>query len=61
MAAAERDTSLSALVKAYLTELGSQESEGERLKRQEREIRGRITAFRASDRLSRDEVHGRSR
>ena len=61
VAAAERDTSLSALVKAYLTELGSQESEGERLKRQEREIRGQITAFRASDRLSRDEVHGRSR
>ena len=59
VAAAERDTSISALVKAYLQQLASQETETERLKRQEREIRSQITAFTASERLSRDELHGR--
>ena len=61
VAAAERDTSVSALVKAYLEQLASHETEAERLKRQEREIRNQITAFRASDRLSRDELHSRGR
>jgi len=61
MIAAERDTSVSALVKRFLIELAGGESETERLKRKERELRARITAFRASDRLSRDEVHGRSK
>jgi hypothetical protein len=60
MAAAERDTSVSALVKAYLEQLASHETEIERLKRQEREIRSRIEAFKASDQLSREELHGRS-
>ncbi len=58
--AARRDTSVSALVKGFLDELGSEEGQVERLKRQERELRERITAFRASDRLSRDEVHRRA-
>jgi uncharacterized protein YdaU (DUF1376 family) len=57
--AAERDTSVSALVKRFLLELGSGESEAERLKREERLLRERITAFRAADRLSRDDVHSR--
>jgi len=57
--AAQRDTSVSALVKRFLLELGSGESEAERLKRQERELRERITDFDASDRLSRDDVHRR--
>ena len=61
VAAAERDTSLSALVKAYLKQLVSPESEFERLKREEREIRNQIVSFSASDRLSREELHGRSR
>ena len=60
VAAAERDTSLSALVKAYLRQLVSEESEFERLKREEREIRSQIVNFTASDRLSREEIHGRS-
>jgi phage shock protein A len=60
VAAAERDTSLSALVKAYLEQLASHETEVERLKRQEREIRSRIESFSASDKLSRDELHSRS-
>jgi uncharacterized protein YdaU (DUF1376 family) len=59
MIAAQRDTSVSALVKRFLLELGSRETETERLKREERALRGRITAFRASDRLSRDELHRR--
>jgi phage shock protein A len=59
MAAAQRDTSVSALVRGFLTELGSGESETERLKRQERALRERITNFDASDRLSREEIHNR--
>ena len=59
MIAAQRDTSVSALVKRFLRDLGSGESETERLKRQERELRERITDFDASDRLSRDDVHRR--
>lgn len=59
MIAAERETSISALVKRFLTELGSGESEAERLKKEERALRERITKFRASDRLSRDDLHRR--
>ena len=57
--AAQRDTSVSALVKRYLVDLGSGEGREERLKREERALRERITAFRACDRLSRDDVHDR--
>lgn len=59
MIAAQQDTSVSALVKRFLIELGSGETETERLKRQERELRECITDFDASDRLSRDDVHRR--
>jgi uncharacterized protein YdaU (DUF1376 family) len=59
MIAAQRDTSVSALVKGFLVELASGESESERLKRQERALRERLAAFRASDRLPRDDIHGR--
>ena len=61
VAAAERDTSVSALVKAYLEQLASHETEIERLKRQELEIRSQIAAFNAADRLSREDLHSRSR
>ena len=57
MVAAQRDTSVSALVKRCLLDLASGESETERLKRQERELRERIAEFDASDRLSREDVH----
>lgn len=60
MIAAERDTSLSALVKDYLIALGSGESEAERLIREERALREKIKSFRASDRVSRDTLHDRS-
>ncbi len=59
MKAAERDTSVSALVKRFLTELASGESDAERLKREERELRARIVTFRASDRLLREDAHER--
>lgn len=59
VAAAERDTSVSALVKQFLNDLASSESEAVRLKRLEREIREKITDFRAGDQLSRDELHRR--
>lgn len=45
MIAAERDTSLSALVKDYLVALGSGESAGERLLREERALREQIKSF----------------
>jgi predicted transcriptional regulator len=59
MIAAQRDTSVSALVRRFLLDLASGESESERLKRKERELRERITDFDASDRLPRDDVHRR--
>jgi plasmid stability protein len=57
--AAEQNTSVSALVKRFLTEVAARESELDRLKREERELRDRITSFRAADRLTRDDVHRR--
>ena len=59
MKAAERDTSVSALVKAYLVDLGAGESEFERLKREERGLRERVIDFTAADRLAREDVHRR--
>ena len=59
--AAERDTSVSALVRQFLVDLAAGESESERLKREERALREKITEFRASDRMSREEVHERKR
>jgi plasmid stability protein len=58
--AAELDTSVSALVRRYLSELSTSETEAERLKRLERELRSSVPAgFRAADRLGRDQVHER--
>lgn len=59
IAAAERGTSLSALVRGYLENLGSGESESDRLKKAERALRAQIKGFRAGDRLSRDALHER--
>jgi hypothetical protein len=58
--AAERDTSVSALVKGFLLELAAGETDIERLKREERALRDRISTFRAADRLPREQVHERS-
>jgi plasmid stability protein len=57
--AAERETSLSALVRQFLTELAAEESSTTRLAREERELRARIDVFTARDRMSRDDVHQR--
>jgi hypothetical protein len=59
MVAAERDTSLSALVKGFLKQLGSGESETDRLKKQERVLREQIKTFSARDRISRNELYDR--
>jgi hypothetical protein len=61
MQAAALDTSVSALVKRYLTELGAGETRFQRLKRLQHELLGHVPAdFRASERLTRDQVHERS-
>ena len=59
--AAERDSSVSAMVREYLRDVANAETEFERLKREEAEIRSTITGFSASDRLSREELHERKR
>ena len=60
MRAAELGTSVSALVRRFLTELGSAETEFQRRKRREYELRRRISAdFRATDNLTREQVHER--
>jgi len=59
--AAERDTSVSALVKEFLVELASEEPSSLKLEREQRELRARIRTFTASNRLSRDEAHRRER
>ena len=59
--AAERDTSVSALVREFLNELASNESEFEQLKRRELELRARIANFSADDRLPRDALYERRR
>jgi hypothetical protein len=51
-------TSVPALVRRYLTELGAGETEFQRRKRREAELRARVhQVFRGDDNLSRDQVH----
>jgi hypothetical protein len=57
--AAQRGTSVAALVGQYLTELAASGSDYERLKHEEQELRARIRGFSAADRLSRDAAHER--
>jgi len=57
--AAERDTSVSALVREFLLELGESESDFERRRRLQSQILASIHSFRAGGRLGRDEVHDR--
>lgn len=60
IAAAERETSLSAMVRGFLMTLGQEESESERLKRLQKEVLSTVRRFRAGDRLTRDQVHQRN-
>lgn len=57
--AAERDTSVSAMVRELLVKLGEEESDFERRKRLQGDVIASIGDFRAGDRLSRDEAHQR--
>ena len=57
--AAERDTSVSRMVREFLGQLGDEESSFERLARQEREIRARIKNFSAAPLLPREELYDR--
>ena len=60
VAAAQRDTSLSALVVTYLERLSGRMDEIARLEALQQEVQAEIGQFRASDRLGRDEVHDRA-
>jgi plasmid stability protein len=60
IAAAERDTSVSALVVAYLQGVSERTRDFSRLEAQQREVQAEITEFRASDRLSREQAHDRA-
>lgn len=57
--AAEKDTSVSALVKNFLKDLCQEETDIERRKRLQSETLAGIKSFRASRRLSREEIHQR--
>lgn len=57
--AAELDTSVSAVVRKYLTEFAESKSRFERLKREEAELRAQIEGFSAADRLPRDALYDR--
>jgi len=58
--AAERGSSVSGLVAAYLRSLSERELEFSRLEAQQRRVQAEIRRFRAGDRLDRDEVHSRA-
>jgi len=57
--AAEKDTSVSALVKQFLTAYASAVTQNEALKLEEKALRSAIRNFRASGNISRDELHSR--
>ncbi len=58
--AAERGSSVSALVAEYLNSLSEREAEFARLESQQQRIHDQIDRFSARDRLDREELHGRA-
>lgn len=58
--AAERGSSVSALVAQYLSSLSERDSEFLRLEAQQEEIVQQIDRFSARDRVTRDELHARA-
>ena len=60
VAAAQRDSSVSALVVAYLERLSGRMDEFARLEALQHEVQAEIGRFRAVDQLGRDEVHDRA-
>jgi hypothetical protein len=59
--AAERNTSLSALVREFLQTLGEEEDEFRKLERLQEQAYLEIKRFRASTRLKREESHRRGK
>ena len=57
--AAQEDTSVSAMVRDFLVQLGSREDVAERLKQLQEQTRKKIKKFRAADRLGRAATHER--
>lgn len=57
--AAERETSVSALVKQFLSEFAGGPSDTDRMKLNEKAMRDVIPKFSAAERMTRDETHGR--
>lgn len=57
--AAERDTSISALVRDYLRSLSDEESAFDRLARKEQELYERVGDFSEAHNLPRDRLHER--
>jgi predicted CopG family antitoxin len=60
VAAAQGDTSVSALVVTYLERLSGRMDEFMRLEALQREVQAEISQFRGADRLGRDEIHDRA-
>jgi plasmid stability protein len=58
--AAERGSSVSALVAEYLRSLSEREGEFARLEAQQHRVQSQIDRFSARSRLDREEVHGRA-
>jgi plasmid stability protein len=58
--AAERGSSVSALVGDFLRSLSDRDTEFARLEAQQRSVQQRIGRFSARDRLDRDELHERA-
>jgi plasmid stability protein len=59
--AAQEDSSVSAVVRRFLEDYAKAETEFERLRQQEIDLRKQITHFDATDRLTRDELYDRRR
>lgn len=58
--AAEEGSSVSALVADYLRSLSQRNAEFDRLEAQQQRVQSEIDRFKASDRLDREELHGRA-
>jgi len=58
--AAERDTTVSALVREFLLKLGEDESDYERRRRLQTEVLASLKDFRAGNRVTREEAHERN-
>lgn len=58
--AAERGSSVSALVADYLRSLSEREAEFARLEAQQKRIQGQIEHFSARDSVDRDQLHARA-